>query len=499
MLMQTSRRDAKRTVTKVKPIITLGLMLFFAASKSSAFAQTTSIGDVNRRLDRLEQENAELRKAIANGQVAAPGVSDKYYGGYANSAPSLPSTGYVGFNNAYSYQMLDATEAGKTKPLTILEAKKNGTLSQGITLSGATTALADYQTTNMPGKVGYLMRHPENQLGTSASEIILHSAQFGFTANFSSWVTAYSEFLWDPSQSFGQGSITSLARNEVQLRKGYLLFGDTKVTPFYAMMGKIESAFGNSDTVSPFSLSTGWHTFSGLSYGGLVGYSKDGLNVTAEAVQGGSQFRGFNTPVDGGNLPAKVNNFVADANYRYTIDGPRRSVMVGASYEHGSPYCLEFPVAHFSSCKENNPAFAAYGEVKLDAFRFKGAFHQTLKVMPGTFNPSPPLNIYPASKITAFDAGVVYETAPVLFGKPVFLSTEFSKFIAGPSGAPWHRQSQWTTGVAYYPQPNVKLFAEHIKIEGYAPLNFLTGGNGTLDTNGDAQSRVVLAGVTVGY
>lgn len=455
-----------------------------------------TIEEVAKRLDRLERENAELKRAISG----TGGVGD----GYTSPNDYWSQTGFVGFNSPLSYKMLDPTTAGKSKPLTLLESKRDGTSGPGLIIGGALTALADYQTTKYRAEVGYLMRHPENQFGKSASEFILHSAQLGVTANITPWLSGFAELLWDPSQSFGSGTITSLARNEVQVRKGYLLIGDLKQTPFYGMIGKIESPFGQTDTVSPFSLSTSWHTFSGLSYGALVGYSKDGLNIAAEAVQGGAEFRGLNTPVDTTNVPSKVNNFVVDANYRVQLDGARRSVMFGASYEHGSPYCLEFPIAHFSTCKTNNPAYGFYGEVKFDDLKFKGAFNQTTKVWPGTFNPNAPLNVFPASKVTSFDIGAQYQTPPVLFGKPVIISAEFSKFIAGPSGAPWESQSQFVTGLAYYPTPTVKLFIEDIAILGYAPLNFLTGGipgedPTNLDTNRSARSNVVLAGITAAF
>ena len=43
------------------------------------------------------------------------------------------------------------------------------------------------------------------------------------------WMTGHAEILYDPQQSFGQGTITDLNRNQLQLRKAYALFGDLKV------------------------------------------------------------------------------------------------------------------------------------------------------------------------------------------------------------------------------------------------------------------------------
>lgn len=72
-------------------------------------------------------------------------------------------------------------------------------------------------------------------------------------------------------------------------------------------------------------------------------------------------------------------------------------------------------------------------------------FARTTKVWPGTFNPNPPLDIYPASKVTAFEIGAKY--AATLFDRPFNISTDYSRFVAEPDGAPWHRQTQLVLGL----------------------------------------------------
>ena len=57
------------------------------------------------------------------------------------------------------------------------------------------------------------------------------------------------------------------------------------------------------------------------------------------------------------------------------------------------------------------------------------------------------------------------------------LSAEFSRFVAGPDGAPWERQDQIVLGTAWVVRPSAKLFAEYIRIDGFAPLNFISGGS----------------------
>jgi hypothetical protein len=308
--------------------------------------------------------------------------------------------------------------------------------------------------------------------------------------------------LYDPQQSFGSGSITALSRNQVQVRRGYLVFGNLEKSSFYAVIGKLDTPFGQTDTVNPFTLSTDWHSFSGLSYGALLGYAGNRLNVSLEAVQGGAQFRGLNTPVEGTNTPSKINNYVVDVNYAAPLGGEGRTLLIGASYERGSSFCQTFPVTHFGTCTDPNPAYAVYSTLHWDQLEVKGDFAKTTKAMPGTFNPHPPLNIYPAHGITSFDVGARYRINRGLPG--LALSLDYSTLIAGPKGAPWHRQDQWVAGLVATPQPNLKFFSEAILVKGYLPFNFLTGGTpgeelGTTESSSQKNSTVLLMGVNAAF
>jgi hypothetical protein len=480
-------------------------------------ARAQSLSDLVQRLDKLEQENRDLRSEIellkaksadntaptaplheANVALAIPATA-------ANNGTASPDqSALVQMNSAYTFAMLDATAAGKSKPLHLLTAKRDNQLSQhGLYIGGALTAMADYQTSNFTDDFGYLMRHPgANHVGKTVSEIVLHSAQVQLTGNVAPWVSAYVELLYDPQQSFGSGSITALSRNQVQVRRGYVVLGDLAKSPFYAVIGKLDSPFGQTDTVNPFTLSTDWHSFSGLSYGGLLGYSDDRLNVSLEAVQGGAQFRGLNTPVEGTNTPSKINNYVVDVNYTTPLGAEGRSLLIGASYERGSSFCQTFPITHFGTCTDPNPAYALYGTLHWDQLEVKGDFAKTTHAMPGTFNPNPPLNIYPAHRITSFDVGARYRVNRGLPG--LALSLDYSTLIAGPKGAPWHRQDQWVAGVAASPQPNLKFFSEAILVKGYLPFNFLTGGTpgdtlGTTESSTQKNSTVLLMGINAAF
>ncbi|MCR9268337.1 MAG: hypothetical protein NXI03_12275, partial [Alphaproteobacteria bacterium] len=239
------------------------------------------------------------------------------------------SDGLVGISPEYSYRMLDHAEGVNTRQLIQLQAIQNGELPNRVTLSGGITVLGNMQRSNSDTKFGWLMRHPtsSNQIGEDVSELVVHNAQLAFTARMSDWITAYAEILYDPEQSFGSGTITALTRNQLQLRKGYVLFGNLDESPIYAAVGKMDVPFGLQDTVSPFTNSTSWHAFAPLAYGGMVGYYNGNFHLRGMAVQGGAQFRSANSPVQDTEVPSRVNNFAIDANYTMPLGQGEDSVM----------------------------------------------------------------------------------------------------------------------------------------------------------------------------
>lgn len=479
-----------------KTIGGISTLLLMQVAASQLWAQESTseeiIADLLKRIEKLENAAGVSNKADVN-----------------NTSSTSSSDQYVKINSKISYDMLDSTTNVNRKQLYLLEQKKNGNLANGVIIGGAVSAIADVWESNRAGKFGYLMRHPtsNNQSGTNVSEVVLHSAQLSFMANIGSWVTAYGELLYDPEQSFGQGTITALNRNQIQLRKGYVMIGDLNKSPVYFVLGKMATSFALTDTVNPFSASTSWHAFSGLAYGALIGYSDNGLNISAELVQGGAQFRASHTPVNGTNIPSKANNYVLDANYTFDIGSNEDSVMIGASYERGSSYCQGYPVVHFSTCANANPAWAAYGKLNYNNFTLMGEFIKTTKAWPGTFNPTAPLNQFAASKVTSFTIGGKYET--VVADKRLDLSLEFSSFIAGAKGSPWERQDQWVLGLAYFFDETVKFFAEGVLTNGYAPLNFISGGsirdnlgvviNSQTHSDIDANSKGVIVGINAAF
>jgi hypothetical protein len=505
--------------------IVSGLLFSACALSVLPAADAQSQEDLEARIQRLEQMNSQLltqmQTLIAIQEYKADPIqrlpnqqSPRVAGVPEPVAPPaklaqqpLLKSDLVSVDPEYGYDILDHAETTNRKRIVQLRGRMGSGRKTKITVSGGTTVLANYQKSNSDSKFGYLMRHPTsaNQIGTEVSEAVVHSAQLAVTADFTDYLTGYLEFLYNPQQSFGSGTITDLNRNQVQVRKAYLMFGDLERSPIYAAIGKMDTPFGLNDTVSPFTNSTSWHAFAGLAYGAELGYYKDGLSLRAMAIQGGSQFRAANTPVNGTNVPSKLNNFALDASYEYEW-GETSSALIGASYLHGSPYCSDYPVFHFDPCDDENPAAAIYGQIDLGSLRVLGEYAQTLDEWPGSAVPDPtnPLSVFEAQKTSAFTLGARYG-----FGGEVSedkdrsaFSLEYSEFVAGDEGAPWERQNQWVAGYSAFLTPSVNLFGEVVRAEGFVPLNFLSGGNfpdGSTWSERDATTDVILIGAQAAF
>lgn len=394
----------------------------------------------------------------------------------------------IGINSYLSYLMMEPNQ-NLRKPNLLINSKAEGLLPEkSLTLGFQMIGLANYQRATDDSKFGWLMRHPtpSNQIGTTVTEAVIHSAHLSLTASLNPWITAYGELLFDPQQSFGPGTITDLARNQVQLRKGMIMIGDLNKFPVYLAIGKMDTPFGQMGSVSPFTNSTMWHAFGGLAYSAILGFDKYGINANVAFIQGGAQFRAANVPVDSTAVPSRLNNLSLDLNYTLEVmDGIE--VQVGGSYIKGSAYCQPWPVVHFMPCGEANPAYTYYGNIMIKNRLFlKASFAETLDIWPGTFNPAPPLNEFEASKVSSLDYGAILNINPesdIVYS----LSGEFSDFRAGPNGAPWERQNQLVLGFNAQIEETSRFFFEFFRAEGYVPLNFVSGGN--FENPGETHSR----------
>lgn len=383
----------------------------------------------------------------------------------------------VGFNSTFSYKMLEPVQDLRKIDLLLNERKAGALKERGLIIGASLISIADYQHSNTDSKFAYLMRHPTsaNEIGKDVSEAVIHSFQFSLTGTVNSWLSIYAEMLYNPEQSFGAGTITTLARNQLQLRTGYIVVGDLNKCPLYLAIGKMDGPFGLTGSVSSFSNTSMWHAFGTLGYGAQAGFKKGGLSVTAMAVQGGAQFRSLNAPVgDSTNVPSKLNNYIGDINYTIKL-GKKSGLTVGGSYLRGSAYCQDFPVTHFSPGKECNPAYSYYGKLVIaNKLTLLGAFAKTVKVWKGTHNPHPPLDVFAASKVSSLEAGIRYEFNPDAKVNYA-LSGEFSNFRSGAKNSPWERQNQIVVGFSALIKKSAKLFVEVFRTDGYDPLNNISG------------------------
>ncbi|MBR9827765.1 MAG: hypothetical protein GYB41_03840 [Oceanospirillales bacterium] len=456
--------------------------------------------ELESKLNDLATENAQLRTRMMKLESRSfPTANNAPLA--SKSPPIISNESLLALDPTYSFDILDPATRITRKQEEILLRKARGDLdTDRVYLSSAVTAIANIQKSNSEDQFGYLMRHPtaNNQRTDEVSEAALHSAQLAITANLGDGVTAYTEMLYDPQQSFGTGTNTDLNRNQVQVRHAYIMLGNLNTSPWYASVGKMAIPFGLTDTPNPFTASTVWHAYGGLANGIKVGYLNDGINIRLMGVQGGAQFRAANVPVDGSNIPSKLNNYSLDANYTFPT-GANSTLLLGTSYLKGSAYCQGYPVTHFSACDDENGAWDAYAQWHQGPWMVQAEYATTEDEWPGTYNPALP--DYAASKVTSWGLGTKYSTS--LGGYDMDLSADFSRFIAGPSGSPWERQDQWVLGIASYPTPSAKFFAEFIHIEGYAPLNFISGGNHTDPTqthsNADANSNILMLGGNVAF
>lgn len=424
---------------------------------------------------------------------------------FAVSSPRLfaQERGAVEFLPDYTFRMLDHTSEVNRKQAYLLAARSSGLLETRRLYIGADIqVLGDYQRSNTEAKFGYLMRHPtqNNQGGRSVSELVLHDVNVAVTGTPTSWATAYFQLMYNPEQSFGAGTITSLGRNQLSLRRGYVLFGDETASPLYAAVGKMATPFGLTDTVNPFSASSVWHAFGGLTFGGLVGYKRSGLDLSFMGIQGGAQFRAANS---GDATPDDLSNFTVNGSYTLSF-GEADALRVGGGYLHGSAYCQPFPITHFSDCGGfTNPAWAVHGLLSVGRLTVLGEFIQTTKDWPGTRNPNPPLDVFPAHGVTAFDVGARIVVPVSDLDRGLALSGDFSRFVSGPTGSPWEHQDQLVFGAELGVSGHMAGFAEVVRTSGYVPLNFISGPDpfdptedpGTTHSVADANSVVILVGL----
>ncbi|MDE2639338.1 MAG: hypothetical protein OXI03_02015, partial [Chloroflexota bacterium] len=222
------------------------------------------------RLERLEQENRELRREIEALKAApsqpAPAPVTAAAPGPGTDPPAGPG-GLAGTGTDFADRMLDPTRDVNRKDRLVLEARRDGTLApNAFRLHWDVTAVANWQSSNRADGFACLMRHPtaKNQIGKEVSETAAQSARLAMTATAGDRVTGHAEALFDPGQSFGSGTNMLLERNQLQMRKAWLLFGDLDRSPFHASIRQLappSRRSGRRPGLSTASLDLGFPAF----------------------------------------------------------------------------------------------------------------------------------------------------------------------------------------------------------------------------------------------
>ena len=113
-----------------------GLALAVLTALTTVDARADSVERLIERMDRLEEENRELRKELDALKAQAAGQAQ-------TAPPQLETdpTEFVRFNARYAYEILDPTTDINRKQRLILERRKDGTLAPDrLHVQGAVTA-----------------------------------------------------------------------------------------------------------------------------------------------------------------------------------------------------------------------------------------------------------------------------------------------------------------------------------------------------------------------
>jgi hypothetical protein len=173
--------------------------------------------------------------------------------------------------------------------------------------------------------------------------------------------------------SFNQGSF--------QVRLAYVAIGDLEQSPLYLFVGKKNVSFGDMGTLSQFSQSMVWHYFSPLAEGVGAGYSRDGLDVTMTALNGGRGMRVARTSSRG-----QLNNFAVNVSWSATVYD--LGYKIGLGYLHGTIYDANIAEhIDFNLTAARNPAWNANAELSWRQWDFAAEYSATFEPWPVTAAP----------------------------------------------------------------------------------------------------------------
>ncbi|MFZ9034900.1 MAG: hypothetical protein ACO2ZM_02095 [Francisellaceae bacterium] len=134
----------------------------------------------------------------------------------------------------------------------------------------------------------------------STTAINLPYADVAFTSTIGKWVTGFADF-----------QVNNQSTSDVVMPNAYFMVGNLTESPFYFVGGKKVVDFGNFDSVTNFMPTLTRAYF--MEYGGqvAVGFSKNGLNLTASLLDG----KGASNLNSYSSSDNQVNDFALNALY----------------------------------------------------------------------------------------------------------------------------------------------------------------------------------------
>lgn len=347
--------------------------------------------------------------------------------------------------------MLNFQNRQTEKQIAVLESQLDSDQFPRIILGAQLRASAMVGVTNTAGKFSYLGRFPPDFVGTTATDARMTQANAAAILHAAPGVSGYFETLFSDVFTF-----PTFTQGSFQVRQAYVVLGDLNRSPLYAFIGKKNISFGDFRTLSPFSQAMPWHYFAPLAEGAGVGYSGNGLELTAMAINGSRGIR-----VADSDSKGKLNNFAANGNYTFSPVNDS-DVTFGAGYLHGTIY--DSTVAEHTNPTITGPmngAWDVHSRARFGRYYASGEYVRTLHAWPVVGAP-----------VVAYTTELGIDIPE--FTYPAFVSASWGQGLQGAAGTTFHSNSQLIIGSQFQLHKNVHLSLEYIRSLGFAPLQNIT-------------------------
>jgi len=408
------------------------------------------VGLLQKRIVQLESAQEKSAKTEDVASIVSDALKERSTG--SSFFDGVDVRNLVGTSPEYADMMLNWQNDVSNKPRKLLNARQDGKLNHGVTVSGGFKGSFMAETTDTEDKFAVLSRFPSQHSGSTGTRFVVNNAAIGVTGVASKWITSYAQLEYS--------EIEFTRQDELQLRKAYVTIGNLNESPFYGYFGRNSVDFGDMDSYNPFTHNTVNHYFQTVSDAPVaaIGYYDGDWEVVATAINGGRHLRVADT-TDSGH----VKNFAVKAD-RWFDMGQERNVRVGASYLHGTiynatPHHPGDPAA--SAWRDRNAAWGAVVEYTSPSLDLMAEFVSTVDDWPATDAPVSALVLQGEYKVDLLDR---HNAFSVVYG----LGTQ------GDDGTQWERMEQAVLGYEIKWESNLYFGAEYVYNHGWAPLVDIT-------------------------